>query len=474
MVEKPFPELIESFSHRTVVVVGDGMVDHYVMGNVSRTSAEAPVPIHHAYGEDWVAGGAANVAKNLAAQGAKVFFFSVVGADAPAERLARLLEEDERITPILLVDDSRPTTVKTRYVAQGQQMLRVDWEKAEPISAQLRQQLVKKLQEVGESLDGLIISDYGKGLISRKLVEDLITLAKAKSVEVLVDPKGRDYSKYQGVTCITPNKKEAEEASGILIRDEATAAQAAAALQEIVQGKAICITLSAGGVAIYPKDAPAQRVAASAKEVFDVTGAGDTFLAVMALARFSGSDFGRSVELGNLAAGLAVARSGVAVISSGDLLQSLSNSVPAQKWLSPDSLKEKSRSLRLAGRKIIFTNGCFDLLSASHIRLLERSRTLGDVLIVALNDDASVKRLKGKGRPHLPLNERVELLTSLGFVDYVTVYSDDTPKELLKNLQPDVLVKGNTGEDVVGRELVEAYGGSVVVLDVSRTPGTLS
>ncbi|MGF1572246.1 MAG: PfkB family carbohydrate kinase [Sumerlaeia bacterium] len=473
MVLKPFPELIEDFSSQTIVLIGDGMIDHYVLGNVSRTSAEAPVPIHHAYGEDWVAGGAANVAKNLAAQGANVLFFSVVGDDEPARRLNKLLQEDPKITPVLLEDPSRPTTVKTRYVAQGQQMLRVDWEKAEPITPALRRQIVEKLNATQQHIDGIIISDYGKGLISRELVEELIAFAASRNLEILVDPKGRDYAKYKGVSCVTPNKKEAEEASGILIRDEASAALAASTLQQIVEGKAICITLSAGGVAIYPKGEPAQRVAASAKEVFDVTGAGDTFLAIMALARFSGAGFVRSVELGNLAAGLAVARSGVAVISASDLLQQLSNSAPMQKWLSPDSLKEKSRSLRLAGRKIVFTNGCFDLLSASHIRLLERSRTLGDVLIVALNDDASVTRLKGNGRPHLPLNERVELLTSLGFVDYVTVYSNDTPEELLKTLQPDVLVKGNMGENVVGRDLVEGYGGSVVVLDVSRAPGLI-
>ncbi|MDX1972299.1 MAG: bifunctional heptose 7-phosphate kinase/heptose 1-phosphate adenyltransferase [Candidatus Sumerlaeia bacterium] len=469
MNAQPFPDLIRQFAGLTVVVLGDAMVDHYVMGRVNRTSAEAPVPIHHAYGEEFVAGGAANVARNMAAQGARVRFISVVGKDAGAGRLTQILTSDPLIEARLVEDPTRPTTVKTRFVAKGQQMLRVDWEKAEPVSADLRQALLKELAGALQGASGLVISDYGKGVVSQELVQEAVRLADAQEVEILVDPKGRDYTKYRGVACVTPNRKEAEEASGILIRDEESARRAAEVLQDAVQGKAICITLSAGGVAIYPKGEPAQRVAASAKEVFDVTGAGDTFLAVMALARFAGTDFGRSVELGNLAAGIAVGRSGVAVISSTDLLASLSGTGSGQKWLSPESLREKCRSLRLAGRKLVFTNGCFDLLTAGHIRLLERSRTLGDVLILALNDDAGVKRLKGEGRPHLPLNERVEILSALGFVDFLTVFSEDTPNDLLRSLQPDVLVKGNTGEDVVGREIVESYGGRIEVLDVSHS-----
>jgi len=466
---KSYLELIEQFPNLRVIVIGDAMLDHYVMGSVTRTSAEAPVPIHHAYGEEWVPGGAANVARNISALGAESVFFAVCGDDDAGKKLSEVLEEDKGIISHLLIEDDRPTTLKTRFVAKGQQMLRVDWEKTDPITKVSEDRIKQHLLHYMTDADGIILSDYAKGVLTPDLVQFIVEKAKENNVEILVDPKGRDFSKYKGVSCITPNKKEAQEASGITITDEKSAVQAAEKLQDIVDAKSIIITLSAGGVGVYSKGEDPVRVQASAKEVFDVTGAGDTFLAVMSCCRFAGAKFGRSAEVGNYAAGMAVARSGVSVISIDDLRsQVVGKSSAGQKWLAVSQLKERRRSFGRAGRKIVFTNGCFDLLSAVHIKLLEKARSQGDVLIVAINSDDSVRMLKGQGRPYLNLTDRIELLSSLHTVDYVTVFDGETPSELIKTLQPDILVKGNTGDPVVGREIVEKYGGKVVVIDVDE------
>ncbi|MCB2155644.1 D-glycero-beta-D-manno-heptose-7-phosphate kinase [bacterium] len=463
-------ELIESFPGRRVLVVGDAILDHYVIGSVSRTSPEAPVAVLRVTEDEWLPGGAANVARNLAAQRCQATLISLRGDDEHGRRLEELLGRDASIRLAFVVDKTRPTTLKTRCVAQGQQMMRLDREESGPISDTVRKRVMTAVRREMKQADGVILSDYGKGLLTTALVQEIIAAAREYNVEVLVDPKGTDYSRYKGATLITPNQKEAQEASGISIVDEESAREAARILQAKVRGKAICITLGGRGVAVFPRRGRSVQIPARAREVFDVTGAGDTFIALFSLARFCGATFPQAAEIGNVAAGIVVGRAGVATVSLDELKREFLGQSANRKAMGMRELAEVCHSLSRAGRKTVFTNGCFDVLNVRHIRLLEQARALGDVLVVALNSDASVRRLKGEPRPLLTESERVELIGSLPYVDYITVFDGETPNELLERLRPDILVKGTNVENVVGQEIVEGYGGEIRLLDLGFGP----
>ncbi len=458
-------EIIEQFAGRRVLVVGDAILDHYVIGDVSRTSPEAPVPILAVAGEQWLPGGAANVARNIASLGAKVTFVSACGADESGDRLLSLLAETLAIKPVFQRGRDRPTTLKTRCVAQGQQMLRLDREVAGPLPSATAEKLAKSVEREMKRSDGVILSDYGKGILTPALIARIVSVARNQGIEVIVDPKGSNYRQYKGVTLITPNRREAEQASGVMIHDDTSTGDAARTLQKQIGGKAIIITLGAHGVAVFPQRGKPLRISARAREVFDVTGAGDTFIATLALARFSGATFSRAAELGNAAAGIVVGRSGVATITGDELKREVLGDIASRKLLSLQELVEVRNSLALAGRSLVFTNGCFDILNVRHIRLLEQARALGDVLLVALNSDESVRKIKGEPRPLLSAMERVDLISSLPYVDYVTVFEGNTPNDLLRKLKPDFLVKGDISEEVVGREIVEGYGGAVKLIE---------
>lgn len=463
--------LIDEFRHRRVVVIGDALLDHYVRGTASRISPEAPVPILRAQAEEWLPGGAANVARNVALQGARVTFVSRIGDDAEGTRLVELLAGEPNISVVVERDRQRPTPLKTRLLAHGQQMLRVDREDPGPTSEVAERRLLRAIDKAIAACDGVIVSDYGKGLLSDAVLARVFAAAAKKGVDVFVDPKGTDYARYRGAAVVTPNRKEAQEASGVAIIDEASAARAAALLRRQTKARTICITMSEEGIAVFPQRGRATTIPARAREVFDVTGAGDTLIALLALARFSGASDIEAAEIGNTAAGIVVGRSGVAAPTPLELRREiLGPAGGARKWLTIDQLLAERQALARAGRRLVFTNGFFDLLNVHHIRLLEQARALGDALLVAINSDASTRRIKGAPRPLLAESERIELLGALPCVDFLTVFDDDTPRELLRRLRPDVLAKGDNVGEPVGADIVRGYGGKVIVIDLGFGP----
>lgn len=467
---------IQHFRDQRVLVVGDLILDHYIRGSVSRTSPEAPVPVLHVTAEEWLPGGAANVAVNVTALGAKAELMGVVGNDESGARLKELLKSYAGLTPRLLVEKGRATTLKSRCVAQGQQMLRFDREVNEPISDATMSAALERIEKRLPHCSGVILSDYGKGFLRPEFLKKLITMVKDHGLRVVVDPKGRDYGRYRGVSVLTPNQKEASEASGIAIKGMESLTAAARALQKTVQGEAVVITRGEAGISVFPRRGKASHVPARAREVFDVTGAGDTVISTLGLALFSGADFHEAAALGNLAAGIVVGRAGVASVSANSLIVACQeeDDQDRRKLVSMAELEQVCRSLRQNGRRIVFTNGFFDLLHHGHVRLLSEARRMGDCLIVAINSDASTRRLKGDPRPILKCGERLDLLAALPYVDYVTIFEEDTPEGLLRRLRPDILVKGGNPDsrktDVVGWEYVESYGGEVRLVHFANEP----
>lgn len=466
------PSLIPCFSERRVLVLGDLILDHYVRGSVSRTSPEAPVPILNVEDEEYLLGGAANVAANLVSLGARVELAGLLGKDEAADVFFHVLEDQQGISPLIVQDPSRPTILKTRCVAQGQQMLRLDRERAHPMQLEIELAMLQEVLPLVEQCDGVVFSDYGKGFLTASFMAAVIKHAHKKGKAALVDPKGRDYARYRGATLITPNQKEASDASGLAIEDNESCAQAAAALQEMVQGEAIVITRGPGGVSVFPREGPPSHLPARAREVYDVTGAGDSFIATLALGLFSGGTLEQAAELGNLAGGFVVGRAGVATVTQRDLEETLdaSGATPPRKQRTVGELEQICRSLRQNGSTVVFTNGFFDLLHYGHVRLLEEARGMGNALVVAINSDESTRRLKGPPRPVLSAEERARILGALPFVDYVVIFDDDTPERLLEQLRPDVLVKGTLPGDAhphaVGQEIVRAHGGNVRFVEI--------
>lgn len=475
----PLSEHLTQFPKRRILVIGDVILDHYVRGSVTRVSPEAPVPILRVEEDEWLPGGAANVARNLTTLGARADLVGLVGKDEAGATLTRLLRADRLLRAHLISEKNHPTIRKTRCVAQGQQMLRLDREVVKPPAPATRTAAMRAILRLMATADGVILSDYGKGFLQHDLLRDIIAAARKRKLPVLVDPKGHDYTRYRGVTVITPNQKEAAEAAGTPIHDEDSLTAAARVLLRNVASDAVVITRGAHGVSVFPKRGKPAHIPAKAREVFDVTGAGDTFIAVLALALCSGGDIRDAAALGNLAGGIVVGLEGVACVSP-EALRSVceGGSTIPRKHVGIADLDHLCRSLRHRKQRIAFTNGCFDLLHSGHVRLLDKARRLGDCLIVAINSDASTERLKGPPRPILKEKERIDLLSSISSVDHIVVFDEDTPENLLRRIRPDVLVKGGRKGDapvkVVGRSIVEKYGGRVALLEVDDSTRTSS
>jgi D-beta-D-heptose 7-phosphate kinase/D-beta-D-heptose 1-phosphate adenosyltransferase len=462
----PPPGTLDRLPGHRVWVVGDVMLDEYVTGSVERISPEAPVPVLRAHNSEFRVGGAANVARQVATLGARVTLGGVVGADEAGHELLALLQRCDVDTRAVMVTETRRTTRKCRVLSQGQQLLRLDWEEATSVSEEITSQLMGRL-EASPPPDIIVLSDYAKGVVNGRLIGGLTDLAKSANCRVLVDPKRPDFEHYRGAQILTPNLTELRKAAPRSFNPDSLG-EIASVARELAEGhgfEALVVTLGERGLLAVPLHGPYEYIPASRRPVFDVTGAGDTVVGVLTAALSAGVSLVHSAFLANAAAGIAVGEVGTAAVTREQISHALAGS-PSLKVLDRATLAGRLATWRLAGKRIVFTNGCFDLLHAGHLSLLQEASRQGDVLILAINSDDSVRRLKGAGRPLIPATDRAALLAALECVDAVTIFPEDTPLETIALVRPQTLVKGEDYrlEDVVGRKLVEDEGGKVVLV----------
>lgn len=453
---------VPAFNQSRVLVVGDVMLDRYWHGGTHRISPEAPVPVVKVEQLEDRPGGAANVALNAAALGSAAVVIGLTGADEQAEAL-QLRLESAGILPLFQKEESVPTITKLRVISRHQQLMRLDFEESfESIDLSPLVSLFEKQLPLAGTV---VLSDYGKGALRDP--QALIQLARQQGVPVLVDPKGRDFTKYRGATLITPNLAEFEAVVGPC-RTERELVEKGQQLLRDLELDALLVTRSEHGMTLLRAGQAELHLPARAREVFDVTGAGDTVISVLAAALAAGSPLEQAVALANMAAGIVVGKLGTATVSGPELRRAVQREQGVERGvMSEEQLLVALQDARAQGEKIVFTNGCFDIIHAGHVGYLEQARKLGDRLVVAINSDASVTRLKGPGRPINPVERRMAVLAGLEAVDWVTYFEDDTPERLLELFKPDVLVKGGdySVDQVVGWEIVQGYGGKVAVLD---------
>ncbi|MEX0734470.1 MAG: D-glycero-beta-D-manno-heptose 1-phosphate adenylyltransferase [Steroidobacteraceae bacterium] len=467
-------EILDRCQGREVWVVGDLMLDQYVQGAVERISPEAPVPVVTVRDVEYRVGGAANVAQQITALGGCAVLGGVIGDDDTGKTLLENCARAGIDTRAVLTESSRTTTRKLRVVGHGQQLLRLDWEDAVPVPDPVSQRLFQRLLS-GPKPEVIILCDYAKGVLTDGMLAMVIDRARAAGVRVLVDPKRQDFAAYRGASMLTPNLKELALAAGRNLNPDDTEAVAAAArpLVAAAQLDWMVVTLGHRGILLVPADGSPRHIPTVRRAVSDVTGAGDTVIAVLAIALAGGAEVGQAAEIANAAAGVAIGEVGAVAVQSAQLRDALSGR-NGGKVLDRAELAARAKSWRAAGKRVVFTNGCFDLLHAGHLSLLHQAAHLGDLLVVAINSDESVRRLKGQERPILPAVERAALLAALTCVDAVTIYDEPTPLEVLLIVRPRVLVKGQDykPEDVVGRELVESAGGRVVLVPLVASRST--
>jgi D-beta-D-heptose 7-phosphate kinase / D-beta-D-heptose 1-phosphate adenosyltransferase len=441
-----------------VLVIGDLMVDQYLWGSCERISPEAPVQVINVNHETALLGGAGNVANNLKKLGAEVDVISVVGNCKVSNELIKLLTDIKVQTKYLITQKNRKTSKKTRIIASQQQVVRYDRESSDDIDVKSQNTIMETFSRIVSDYEVILFSDYGKGIFTKKLTQSLIDTAKKYNKKVLVDPKGIDYLKYKGAYLLTPNKKEASIATKINIEDDASLTAAIAELKSMCDLDVSLITLSENGIAIY--DDELRTYPTNAREVFDVTGAGDTVLASLGFAIACGYNIDEAVAFSNLAGGVVVGKIGSATATLNEVINyesSLNKSSSDKHIKTQIEIASLSQELKSRGEKIVFTNGCFDLLHAGHISYLEKAKNFGDILILGLNSDRSVSSLKGKDRPINLQADRAHILAALEVVDYVVIFDEDTPYELIKLIQPHILVKGGdySGKEVVGQDIVD-------------------
>lgn len=462
---------LDDLARAKVLVVGDVMLDQFVSGSVDRISPEGPIPVLRVGHESTVLGGAGNVFRNLDSLGVAAILSGVIGDDAAGHAVDALAGQAARGQALLSVIKGRETTVKERYIASGQQLLRVDRETKSTLAPDDEAALLDAAGQAMADCGAVILSDYGKGVLTAAGLARLIAAAKARGLPVVVDPKGSDYSLYKDATVITPNRRELSEASGLAVGDDETVITAARRVIETCGVEAVLATRSEDGMTLVAGTVDPVHYRVETQEVYDVSGAGDTVVAVLGAALASGMALADAVRLANLAAGIVVRKVGTAVVHAEDLRRRLyvTDVMAAEaKVTELEQLLEQVARWRRAGLTIGFTNGCFDLLHPGHISLLKQARAACDRLIVGLNSDASVKRLKGDSRPIQGEAARSTVLASVASVDQVVVFGEDTPLRLIEALKPDVLVKGAdyTREQVVGGDIVEGYGGRIVLADL--------
>ncbi len=467
---------LETFGKPRILIVGDLILDQYVYGDAERLSPEAPVPVVREQYRQMRVGGAANVAVFLAAMGAQPVLAGVCGDDASGSALRELLLQARVDAASVISVANRPTSTKTRFIGLAQhrhqqQMLRLDHETLEPIDAATEKRLLAALEDEIASCHLVCIEDYNKGLLSESLCQKIILMARTAGREVLVDPAAiKDYRRYRGATAITPNRTEAELATGLRLDNiQEEAARLSAALLEQLNLDVCVLTLDRHGMYRLERGQSGLLHSTRPRNIYDVTGAGDMVLAMLAMARANGASWSVAIDLGNIAGGLEVEKFGCVPISLAEITDELRqlDSASTRKILPLPRLLERLHS-RHGSQKVVFTNGVFDLLHAGHVQYLAFARSQGDVLIVGVNSDASVRRLKGAGRPINPLEDRMAVLAGLESVSYVISFEEDTPLELISAITPAVLVKGADyhNKPVVGREYVQAAGGQVILAPI--------
>lgn len=470
----PLEHFLSAFQHAPVLCVGDIMLDKFVYGTVTRISPEAPIPVLSIDRQTEMLGGAGNVSLNLEAFGSPNFLLSVTGDDSVAIKCSTVIEKCTHVQAHLLPDATRTTSVKIRHIAGIQQLLRTDEESTAPLSPSMEKQLLEKAENLLEKASVLVLSDYGKGVLSDSVCQKLINLAKRKHRPVIVDPKGKDYSKYSGASYVTPNRQELELASGLPTETDAEVVTACRALLTRYDLAGIVATRSAKGMSLVLKSGEVFHIPTEAAKVFDVSGAGDTVVAMLAAALGAKASMLEAMQLANIAAGIVVRKPGTATANLEEIKQALRakqsgihQELKVKEWR---LLAEQLEEWRAAGLRIGFTNGCFDVLHTGHISLLAQAKAACDRLVVGVNTDASVKRLKGETRPMNGERDRAMVLAALEVVDGVILFGEDTPEQLINKIRPDVLVKGAdyTIETVVGAKFVQSYGGKVVLANLKQ------
>jgi D-beta-D-heptose 7-phosphate kinase / D-beta-D-heptose 1-phosphate adenosyltransferase len=455
---------IDAFNGQSVLIVGDLMLDEYLQGNAERISPEAPVPVVRVRHTEQRLGGAANVAQQVAVLGGKVTLAGLIGEDAQGRQIvesARSLGIDTRA---ILCRKDRCTTRKLRILSQSQQLLRADWEDTAP-SHDAATEMLGAIAGM-PSPEVIVLSDYAKGVVTPDLVVRLVEFARPSGCRILVDPKSPDFGLYRGASILTPNLRELETALGVRVPiDGDGIARATRPLVQSLGLDAIIVTLGGSGMIVVPAQDDYTFIHATRRAVFDVTGAGDTAVAVLALGIAAGMQIGDAARIANVAAGLAVSEVGTVAVNAASIQSALLH-LPANKIIFPIELAGRAARWRASGKSIVFTNGCFDLLHTGHLTLLRKAAALGDILVLAINSDDSIRRIKGSGRPVIAQADRAALLAALDCVDAVTIFDDDTPLETIRQIRPHVLVKGADyrAEDVVGRDLVEAAGGRIALI----------
>jgi len=470
-------ERVEKLRGTMVLCVGDAMLDRFVYGSVERISPEAPIPVLCIERETAMLGGAGNVVRNLVAVGAAPAFVSVVGDDTAGREVTRLVGEHGEIDPCIVVEPDRQTTIKTRFFASHQQLLRADRESRSPVGDAIRDQLLTRVQRLLPKAGVMVLSDYGKGVLAAPIAAELIRRAKAAGKQVIVDPKGTDYTIYAGATVVTPNRKELHEATAMPVDSDEQVVAAARHLIDTCGFEAVLVTRSQDGMSLVRADGQIHHLPAEAREVFDVSGAGDTVVATLAAALASGASLPEAAHLANVAAGIVVGKVGTAVAYANELVVALHHedlTLGESKIVPVAAAAELVDRWRRKGLKVGFTNGCFDLLHPGHVSILAQAKAACDRLVVGLNSDASVQRLKGPTRPVQSEASRATVLSSLATVDLVVIFGEDTPLEVIGELKPDVLVKGAdyTIDKVVGADLVQSWGGKVVLAELVNGQST--
>jgi D-beta-D-heptose 7-phosphate kinase / D-beta-D-heptose 1-phosphate adenosyltransferase len=477
-----FDALSHAIISQTVLCVGDLMLDEFVYGEVSRISPEAPAPVIAVQRSETNIGGAGNVARNIASIGARCIFVGLIGEDDAGGKLKAQLSQESGIESVLVCDSARPTTRKVRFVSEhfSTHMLRADWELASPASADIEQKLIDAILPCLPRADIVLLSDYAKGVLTARVIRNIIDAARRLGKRVIVDPKSPNFAIYRGATLLTPNRKEFAEATRSRAETEEAIADAAQDVMQLADCEAVLVTQSEHGMTLVPRNGDVIHVPGLPVRVRDVSGAGDTVAAVVAVTLAAGADWEAALRMANAAAAVAVSKQGAAVVSSAELRRKILPHafLAAEEKIvgSAGELEVQLVAWRKQDLRIGFTNGCFDILHPGHVKLLTAARATCDRLIVGLNSDASVKRLKGADRPVQNERARSEVLAALEAVDLVVLFDEDTPLNLITQIKPGVLVKGAdyTREQVVGHEIVEAHGGEVRLVEILQGFSTTS